>query len=124
MTAKRARKIHIYWLQFVISAFWVGVIEVLIAGKVPAKVRMFIIDLLIILTGILAFEPIGKHILKYLAVCFVASFLIQGFRELGHWYMANGGGFWRLGGPVVVLLGVTIILYLIGTVTNKDRVKV
>jgi len=124
MTAKHIRKIHIYWLQFIIAAFWVGVIEVLIAGKVPPKVRLFFVDLLVMLTGILAFEPIGRHIFKYLAICFVASFLIQGFRELGHWYMAHGGGFWRLGGPVVVLLAITIILYVIGIFTNKDKVRV
>lgn len=119
----RRRRIHIYWLQFVIAAFWVGVIEVFISGKVPLKIHHFIVDILVILTGILAFEPIGRHILKYLLISFVASFLIQGLRELGQWYMAHGGGFWRMGGPVVALFVITVILYMIGAVTNKDRVR-
>ncbi len=117
------RKIHIYWLQFVIAAFWVGVIEVLISGNVHPKIHHFIIDILIILTGILAFEPVGRHILKYLLISFVASFLIQGLRELGQWYMAHGGGFWKIGGPIVALFVITIILYMIGSVTNKDRLR-
>jgi len=119
----RGRKIHIYWLQFVIAAIWVGVIEVLLYGKVPPKIHSFIIDILVILTGILAFEPIGKHILKYLLICFIASFMIQGLRELGHWYMAHGGGFWKMGGPVVVLVVLTIVLFFIASITKKDRLR-
>ncbi|RKZ31943.1 hypothetical protein DRQ36_00455 [bacterium] len=121
--SNRKRKIHIYWLQFVIAAVWVGVIEVALSGKVHPKVRAFIVDNLIILTGVLAFQPVGRQIFKYLLISSTASILIQILRELGHLYMSAGAGFWRFGGPVVALAAITVLLYVIGSITNKHRLK-
>jgi len=120
----RKKKIHIYWLQFVIAAVWVGVVEVVTYGKLHPEIRRFIIDLLIILTGVLAYQPLGKHIFKYLLVGISASVLIQLLRKLGHWYMSAGSGFWRIGGPIVVLAAITIVLTLIGSFTKKDKLRI
>ncbi len=117
------RKIRVYWIQFIIAAIWVGVIEVLIGSKLSTDVRRFVVDILVILTGILAFEPVGKHILKYLLICTGASLLIQVLRKIGNWYISAGPGFWQFGGPVIALAAITVLLYFIGVITQKDKVK-
>ena len=121
--SRSKHKIHIYWLQFVIAAIWVGVIEVALYGKLHPETRRFVIDVSIVLTGILAFEPFGRHIFKYFLVSVGASVLIQLLRKVGHWYMSAGVGFWRLGGPIVALAVITLLLSIIGSVTNKDKLR-
>ncbi|MCK5833113.1 hypothetical protein KAH81_05515 [bacterium] len=121
---KSRRNVRIYWLQFVISAIWVGVVEVLLQSQVSMEIRRFIIDILIILTGVLAFEPVGRHIFKYLLIGVGASLLIQLLRKVGVWYMSSGPGFWKMGGPIIALCVITIILYFIGVITQKDKMKI
>ncbi len=120
---KSKRTIRVYWLQFVIAAIWVGVIEVLIAKHVSYDLKRFVTDVLVILTGILAFEPIGKHIIKYLLVSLGASLLIQVLRRIGVWYISSGPGLWQIGGPLIALAVITLILVIIGIATHKDKVK-
>lgn len=119
----RKRTIKIYWLQFVIAATWVGVIEVLLYDKLHPDIRRFIVDVLIILTGVLAFEPFGKHVFKYVLVSMFASVLIQLLRKFGQWYLTSGIGNWKIGGPIVALIAITVLLAIIGSLTNKDKLK-
>ena len=121
--ARSKRTIRVYWLQFVMAAVWVGVVEVLIRGRISPEIFRFIIDILVILTGILAFEPVGKHIFKYLIVSVGASLLIQALRRVGIWYMSANHGTWRIGGPVIALAIITALLYSIGIITQKDKLK-
>ncbi|HHS51067.1 MAG TPA: hypothetical protein ENN07_08135 [candidate division Zixibacteria bacterium] len=121
--AKSKRTVKIYWLQFVLAAVWVGVADVLIRKHVSGELRSFILDILIVLTGILAFEPVGRHIFKYLLISIGASLLIQGLRRVGEWYMSAGPSFWHVGGPLIALAGITILVYIIGAITHKDQMR-
>ena len=117
------RRIKIYWLQFVIAAIWVGVIEALLPSSMYPELRTFILNCLVVLTGILAFEPVSKHIWKYVAVSIVASLLISVLREAGRWYVGSGLTLRRIGGPAITLIIITVILYLIAKATQKDKFK-
>ena len=95
----RRKRIKIYWLQFVLAAVWVGVIEVVLGNTIHPEIRRTLVDILVVLTGVLAFEPLGRHIFKYALVAFIASILIQILRKLGRWYMSAGPGFWESPAP-------------------------
>ncbi|MBN2542772.1 hypothetical protein JXI42_07870 [bacterium] len=117
------KRIKIYWFQFVIAAIWVGAIEAVLPYSMYPELRTFIINCLIVLTGIIAFEPVSKHIWKYVAISIVASLLIGVLREVGLWYMRSGLTLKRIGGPIITLIIITLILYLIAKATQKDKFR-
>jgi hypothetical protein len=124
MKVSTGKNIHIYWLQFFLAAVWVGVFDVVLSGKLPSDIRRLFMDFLVVMTGVTAFRKLDKHILKYALVSFCASLLIQVFREVGHWYMSLNPTFWRLGGPILILAAITIVLIIVGALTNKDKMRV
>ncbi|MBN1755709.1 hypothetical protein JW877_05795 [bacterium] len=118
------RKIHIYWLQFLVLAIWVGVMEVIIPAGFYPELKRFIINFLVVMTGILAFEPIAAYVWKYVVVSLVASMLIEALRKVGIWYMRSGISLHRIGGPVLTLLVITIVAFMIARALQKDKFKV
>ncbi len=118
-------KFKVYWLQFVLAAIWSGILEIFLNRYIlHYELRAFLMNVAVVLTGILAFQPFSRKIFKYLALSIGASALISILRNVGHWYLQNNVSMGRVVGPVGTLFIISVVLILIFKALHKDSINI